>query len=306
MNKNSISFDMSHHEFKVENYEDSDFNNIDAPLSVILQVTRRCNLKCNFCSESEQFKDPNFHDLLELIPKLLGVQRVYLSGGEPLIRKDIFDLVDAFSSNFPVLGLPTNTTKITKETCERLSGKISYINAGLDGPRNINNLVRGGFDEIIDGLNVLRNNNIEVSLSSVILKKTIEHLHHVVQIADILKIVKVKMVIPILRGRALILKEDDFASNEAIYNKFDEIKRLKEELGWTPRVKFTFWDKTTEGYALIVFPNFNVYAWPVYNKPDAVQLLGSLNTESICDIWKKYPYKLNHIMKYTGITMHKA
>lgn len=306
MEKNKITFDKVNHEFKIENLEEDSFDNIQTPLSLILQVTRRCNLKCNFCSESQQFKDPQFMDLISLIPKLGGVQRLYLSGGEPLIRRDIFELIEEFSSKFPILGLPTNTTKITKEVCKKLSGKVSYINAGLDGPRNINNLVRGGYNEIIDGLQTLRDNDIEVSLSSVVLKDTVKHLHQVVQIADVLKIVKVKMVIPILRGRASVLQESDFASQSDILDKFEEIKKLKETLGWIPRVKFTFWDKSTEGYALIVFPTFEVYAWPVYDQPDAVLRVGDLKTESISEIWKKYPYKINHIKKYTGITMHKT
>jgi len=306
MNK-KISFDLSNHEFKMAQYNsDSDLDKVYAPLSVILQVTRRCNLKCNFCSESQYFADPHIDDLLHLIPLLSGVQRVYLSGGEPLLRNDIFDIIDEFGKRFPVLGLPTNTTIITKEVCNKLYGKISYINAGLDGPRDINNLVRGGYDDIIKGLYILRDNGIEVSLSTVILKYTLPFLQHVVQIADVLGITKVKMVVPVLRGRAAALTEDDFASNKDILNKFHEISHLKETVGLRPRVKVTFWNSDTEGYALIIYPDFNVYAWPVFDQPDAVLHIGSLKEESIEAIWARYPYKYNHIKKYTGLTMYKA
>lgn len=303
MNK-SVLFDSSNHEFKITEYNsDSDLDKIHAPLSVILQVTRRCNLKCNFCSESQYFADPQIEKLIDLIPLLKGVQRVYLSGGEPLLRKDIFELIYEFSKQFPVLGLPTNTTMITNEICNKLYGKVSYVNAGLDGPRNINDLVRGGYDGIIKGLQILRDNNIEVSLSTVILKKTLPYLQHVIQIADVLNITKVKMVVPVLRGRAAALTDDDFADKDDILDKFKEICILKEELGFRPRVKVGFWSSETEGYALIIYPDFNVYAWPVFNQPDAVLHIGSLEKESMSAIWEKYPYKYNHIKKYTGITM---
>jgi len=132
------------------------------------------------------------------------------------------------------------------------------------------------------------------------------YLQYVVQTADTIGVTKVKMVIPVLRGRAKNLNPEDFASQAEIMEKFNEIKTLKEKLGWKPRVKFTFWDKDTEGYAIIVYPTQEVYAWPVFDAPDSVEYIGDLSKESLDDIWQKYPYKVNHINKYTGISMQKA
>src|SRR5205814_8649366 len=52
-----------------------------APLSVILQVTKRCNFDCNFCSETLQLPDPTLAELDEIRANLAGVRRVFLSGG---------------------------------------------------------------------------------------------------------------------------------------------------------------------------------------------------------------------------------
>lgn len=303
-----IKFDINNHEFTLKDSLNSAdvLNSIKAPLSVILQVTRKCNLDCLFCSESDQYPDPSYSSLIELIDKLDGTRRVYLSGGEPLIRKDIYSLIDEYSKAFEIVGLPTNSTPLTKENCAKLEGKISYINAGLDGPRVINNLVRGEYDKIISGLLNLKDSGIEVSLSSVILKKTLPYLKYIVQIADVVGIKKVKMVIPIFRGRAKNLTNEDLAPKQEILDAFEEIKNLKNVLGWSPRVKFTFWDKTTEGYALIVYPNRQVYAWPILDAEDGVEYIGDLNKQNIKEIWEAYPYKLNHINKYTGISMYKG
>lgn len=306
--ENNIYFDRKNHEFALQNLSEEKitYEDIKQPLSLIVQVTRRCPLKCAFCSESEQFRDPEFQSLESLKEKIRGVKRVYLSGGEPLIRHDIFDLIKSYRNQFPILGLPTNCVYITDDVCNKLKGNIDYINAGLDGPRQINNLIRGDYDGIIRGLNNLRNSGIEVSLSTVILKTTLPYLQYVVQIADSLGITKVKMVVPVLRGRAKELQATDFADNASILEKFNEIKDLKEKLGWTPRVKFTFWDKNTEGYALLVYPNQKVFAWPVFDAPERVLYIGDLSHESINEIWNKYPYKINHINKYVGLSMHKA
>jgi len=302
-----IVFDEEHHEFTAPDGEAAiELATVDRPLSMIVQVTRRCPLKCAFCSESEKIRDPTFEALEKLSQKLTGVERIYLSGGEPLVRKDIYQLIDLYKARFKIVGLPTNCMYISKDVAERLRGRVSYINAGLDGPRNVNDRVRGAYDKIIRGLMNLRDSGIEVSLSTVILRETLPHLHYVVAVADTLGITKVKFVIPVPRGRAISLRPEDYASSEEIAGKFTELVSLKRELGWRPRMKFTFWDANTEGYALLVYPTQDVFAWPVLGAPDSVVRLGNLESESLADIWERYPYKLNHIRKYTGLTMHKA
>lgn len=276
------------------------------PLSVIVQVTRRCSLTCPFCSESEAFEDPSFEALVALKDKLRGVQRIYLSGGEPLLRHDIFDLIIEYRPAFHVLGLPTNCMLITDRVCAQLQGRIDYVNAGLDGPRHINNLVRGAYDEIIAGLTRLRNAGIEVSLSTVIMRQTLPYLQYVVQIADDLRITKVKMVLPVPRGRAKSLDPSDYPSREEVLAKFEEIKHLKTQLGWKPNVKFTFWERNTEGYALLIYPDQRVFAWPVLDQEDGVVRVGDLSREALSEIWQRYPYKQNHIDKYVGTSMYKA
>jgi MoaA/NifB/PqqE/SkfB family radical SAM enzyme len=304
-----IGFDRRHHEFFYRGQKESIdiLHQLNAPLSLVVQVTRECNLNCRFCSESEQFPQPSLDSLIELIGKLNGTRRIYLSGGEPLLRSDIFDLILAYTTKFDIVGLPTNSTLITRDICLKLMDSgVSYINAGLDGPRDINNSVRGAYDGIIDGLSTLSKTGLEVSLSVVVLKETLAYLKYVIQIADVLNIAKVKLVEPIHRGRAKCLREEEFASKESILCAFDEIKELKRKLGWTPRIKFAFWEEDTEGYALLVYPDRRVFAWPILDSEDGVEFVGDLNRQDISDIWKIYPYKENHINKYIGITMRKA
>ncbi|MGH4009300.1 MAG: radical SAM protein, partial [Pseudonocardiaceae bacterium] len=66
---------------------------IDRPLSVIYQVTRRCNFDCDFCSETMQTKDPTLDQITSIQRNLAGVPRVFLSGGEPLLRRDFVEIV---------------------------------------------------------------------------------------------------------------------------------------------------------------------------------------------------------------------
>jgi MoaA/NifB/PqqE/SkfB family radical SAM enzyme len=114
------------------------------PLSVILQVTKRCDFGCVFCSETLQMTDPTLTQLERIRGNLAGVQRVFLSGGEPLLHRDLPDIVDMFAEF--IIGLPTNATRgITM--ARRLAGKIAFANIGFYGPRATFSRVRGDYDK---------------------------------------------------------------------------------------------------------------------------------------------------------------
>jgi sulfatase maturation enzyme AslB (radical SAM superfamily) len=95
----SIFFDGKRHHFKSLAGLDVDkaVAGFECPLSVILQVTRRCNFDCSFCSEIVQMPDPTLEELALMNKNLQGVQRVFLSGGEPLMRKDFVEIAEMFS-----------------------------------------------------------------------------------------------------------------------------------------------------------------------------------------------------------------
>jgi uncharacterized radical SAM superfamily Fe-S cluster-containing enzyme len=80
-----------------------------APLSVIVQVTKRCDFGCVFCSETLQIADPALEQLDIIRGNLAGVRRVFLSGGEPLLRRDLAEIVELYREF--IIGLPTNATR---------------------------------------------------------------------------------------------------------------------------------------------------------------------------------------------------
>jgi len=110
------------------------------PLSVILQVTKRCNFDCSFCSETLQLPDPTMAELETIRDNLAGTSRVFLSGGEPLLRRDFGDVVDMYGDY--ILGIPTNATRGLQHAA-RLVGRVAFVNVGLEGPRSTTNRVRG-------------------------------------------------------------------------------------------------------------------------------------------------------------------
>ena len=165
-----------------------------APLSVILQVTKRCDFNCVFCSETLLKGDPTLGELDVIRCNLAGVQRVFLSGGEPLLRRDLPDIAGMYSGY--ILGLPTNATR-GLAMAPQLAGRVAFVNIGFDGPRATFARVRGDYDKAMAGVRAFQQAGLPVSLSAVVLRSTVHALPYLCQIADVLDAGKLKLILPL-------------------------------------------------------------------------------------------------------------
>jgi MoaA/NifB/PqqE/SkfB family radical SAM enzyme len=274
-----------------------------APLSVILQVTKRCDFNCGFCSETLQMADPTLEQLDTLRANLAGVQRVFLSGGEPLLRRDLPDIVDMYSGF--ILGLPTNATRGVV-MAPRLAGKVAFVNIGFDGPRATFSRVRGDYDKAMTGVRALIAAGLPISLSAVVLRSTMHALGYLCQIADVLDAGKLKLILPLRKGNALGLPEREFITVDEARDAFGRLTELRATHDWRPAVRMTPWTAETEGHMIVIEPNGNAQAWPVYDQPDLFLRLGNLLEEPITAIWDRYPYKPSHYAKYLGASIYTA
>jgi Fe-coproporphyrin III synthase len=128
---------------------------------VVWNVGRRCNLHCVHCYsdsanrayEGELTTAEGFALLDDLAA--FGVPVLLLSGGEPLMRPDIFELIAHARSRGLRTTLSTNGTLITAAVAERLRAlEVSYVGISLDGIGRTNDMFRGhkgAFDEAMAG-----------------------------------------------------------------------------------------------------------------------------------------------------------
>ena len=268
-----------------------------APLSVIVQVTKRCDFGCVFCSETLQMTDPTLEQLDTFRANMAGVRRVFLSGGEPLLRRDLVDIVEMYRDF--IVGLPTNATRGI-EIAARLTGKVAFVNIGFDGPRATFTRVRGDYDKALRGVKAFAGAGLPVSLSAVVLRSTVHALPYLCQIADVLDAGKVKLILPLRKGNALGLAGREFITVEEAGEAFARLIELRAVHDWRPAIRLTPWTAATEGHMIVIEPNGNAQAWPVYDQPDLFLRLGNLLDEPITAIWDRYPYKVNHYAKYLG------
>jgi heme d1 biosynthesis radical SAM protein NirJ len=142
---------------------------------VIWNLTRRCNLRCRHCYTSsadvefpgELSRDQAMGVLDDL--REFGIPVLILSGGEPLTRRDFFDLAErARSLEFPYLALSTNGTGIFGEAADRIADLgFNYVGISLDGIGKTNDWFRGvsgAFEAALAGVRACKARNIRVGL----------------------------------------------------------------------------------------------------------------------------------------------
>ncbi|MEN7982339.1 MAG: radical SAM protein [Nanoarchaeota archaeon] len=100
------------------------------PFTSKFYVTRKCNLRCGMCSvwKYAESKEMNLKEIKLAAEKMkkLGVNYIIITGGEPLLRKDIVEIVNIFSNLGMSTRLQTNGLLLTKEKLNEL------IKAGLN------------------------------------------------------------------------------------------------------------------------------------------------------------------------------
>ncbi len=101
-------------------------------------MTHRCNLKCKFCVfwkrpiEVEKEMSIEDHKRFSLICKKIGVRAINLAGGEPLIRKDLFEIVKIYTQDHIVI-INSNGTLINEDNARKLwEAGVDVMNISID------------------------------------------------------------------------------------------------------------------------------------------------------------------------------
>jgi len=129
-----------------------------------ISVTDRCDLRCFYCMPEgfHGFEEPEdwlTHDELERVVGAftrMGVRRVRLTGGEPLVRRNLTGLAARLSAlpQLDDLSLSTNATRLTKHAAALKAAGVSRINVSLDSlkPEVFRQITKGKLEKVIEGL----------------------------------------------------------------------------------------------------------------------------------------------------------
>ena len=272
------------------------------PLTVTLQINRNCNLSCIYCSECNRLDDLSYDNAIQILDKLKGVKRIIISGGEPLMHKDLIPILKACRERFEVVAMATNAVLMTPEIADEIVKYVDYFDITIDGPRKIHNSIRGKYDEIIQGIINIKNAHGSFSIVTVLFEKNKDVIDIILTIADTFGAEKLKVLSPIPKGKGVSIASSRLNSC-AIEEIFEKLKKVKDEYGIHTKIVMTDWERIKEGHAILIHPDGMVVASPVWTKDGCIDIIGNINTSTLEDLWSKYPYKENHINKYIEKTM---
>lgn len=136
---------------------------------VRLSVTDRCDLRCFYCLPKgfKDFEEPSewlsFAEIERVIKAFgeLGVSRIRITGGEPLVRKNLPELAQRLSvlAGIEDLSLSTNAVQLKRYANQLRQANVSRLNISLDSlnPQRFKEITNGGkLEKVIDGLMAAR------------------------------------------------------------------------------------------------------------------------------------------------------
>lgn len=178
----------------VETLVDQMKGGLDAPICLTWEITYACNLECVHCLSSSGRRDPReltTEQAKAVLDELKALQVFYINigGGEPMVRRDFFEIIEHSVSNGIGVKFSTNGAFIDKKNAERLSA-MDYldIQISIDGAdAATNDPVRGPgtFDMAINAMENLKAAGFgEFKISVVVTRHNVSQLDAFKAIAD--------------------------------------------------------------------------------------------------------------------------
>ena len=225
----------------------SSFSFDDRPFVVIWETTQACDLACVHCRACAQpirsALELSTDEAKRLIDEVasLGAPVFVLTGGDPLKRPDIFELVEYASTHGVRISLtPSATPLLTQEAIRKLKQcGLARLAVSLDGPTaEIHDAFRrvpGSYDWTLNAVRWAREIGLPVQINTTITRHNLQYLDSTIALLEQLDIVlwSVFFLVPTGRGSAIdLISAEEF---EHVFEKLHETSR---------RVKFDI--KSTE------------------------------------------------------------
>jgi 12,18-didecarboxysiroheme deacetylase len=208
---------------------------------VVWNVTRRCNLKCVHCysgSEDRDYEDEmSFEEGKALIDDLaeFGSPVILFSGGEPLIRHDILDLIRYAAEKGRRAVLSTNGTLITEILATRLKELgLSYVGISLDGLETVHDSfrgVQGTFARVMRAIGNCKAAGLKVGLRFTINKRNYQEIDGVFDLVEKEDIPRICFYHLVYAGRGTQLLDEDLSheqTRDIVDLILDRTKRLHD------------------------------------------------------------------------------
>lgn len=174
-------------------------NAVSSPVSIFFEITKKCNGHCTQCfmdANARRWNDgreTSFIEIKDIMEQFsdIGGFSVRLTGGEPTIREDFFDIVDLLNEKGLMVGLNTNGLFGETKLSGILSKGIRDIRISLDGPEDVNDEIRGKgtYRRVIRTIeNIVKYNQttdrpVRIVINVVLMKSTMNGIEEMIELA---------------------------------------------------------------------------------------------------------------------------
>ncbi len=277
-------------------------NDVDYFINIALQVTRKCNLNCVHCCESENVKgELSINEIKKIVDNLSarGLIKFCITGGEPFLRNDIVEILKYIHRKGMLVTLSTNGFILNEKKLLSVKPYINNMRFSLHGTKEIHNQIvqnKDGFGRVVDSIRMSSKLGIPTSVVASVFFKNYSTMFDIAKICEKEKVEKLYFFSLISRGRARSTYDEEYVSFEKIRNSFNQICDIAKKELWNLDMNLIDW--SLEGQCVLVFPDGNLVGVPSFNDKDNTKIVGNILKESADVLWEKYPFKNNYINYY--------
>lgn len=216
---------------------------IKPPRLIAWELTNACNLACIHCRASA-IKDPTPDELStaeakHFVDELVEYKPIIiLTGGEPLLRSDVYDIAKYASGHGLRVVLATNGTLLTPDIAKKLKDVgIQRVSISIDGStKETHDIFRGetgAFEAALFGIDILKNAGLSFQINTTITKRNLTEIPNIYELALELgaSALHIFLLVPTGRGEEIETEEIPSEEYERVLNWFyDKSKTSRIQL----------------------------------------------------------------------------
>ncbi len=219
---------------------------VSSPMDMYIELTKKCNGSCKHCFVDSN--SPAWSNEEILFSEIEGITRqfsdiggfyVRLTGGEPTMRYDFFDILDLMNEERLIVALNTNGLYGEKKLERILSKGVKDIRVSLDGPEHVNDGIRGSgtYKHITQTLkNIAQYNStvdepVDATINVVLMKSNKDYIEEMIELAQGYNF-NISFGLLRLSGRA---RREEMLSPEEVVQAAYKAQRTRERLGLDKR-----------------------------------------------------------------------
>ena len=221
-------------------------DNQSTPLEIPLEVTFKCNYTCKHCFNKNTPQDSRelvTVCFIRIINKIAdaNVEAIRFTGGEPLLRNDIFTLIEHAKSKGLYTIMNTNGLLVNERIAERLKGIVDDVLIPINSLGNAEEQEFSGesnsFTRKLESIKLLKNVGIErVRSCTIISEKNVDKLGEIIKLVESLKLDHWGVLRPVPT------KENSFISNILVEKTVDQLIKFKGNYKFINAIPFCSYD----------------------------------------------------------------